>query len=60
MSAKIFLIAELNIVVDFQENYDRMKVLIDELKGRTEKIKLGEYEHTTDYPQQFLLINVPL
>lgn len=52
--------AELNSVVDFQENYDRMKVLVDELKGRTDKIKLGECEHTTDYPQQFLLINVPL
>lgn len=33
----------------FQENYDRMKVLVDELKTRTEKIKLGRCEHTTDY-----------
>ncbi|XP_033828981.1 methylcrotonoyl-CoA carboxylase beta chain, mitochondrial [Periophthalmus magnuspinnatus] len=26
---------------DYQENYQRMKVLVDELKTRTEKIKLG-------------------
>lgn len=31
-----------------QENYERMKVLVDQLRNRTEKIKLGEYqeEHT--------------
>uniref|UniRef100_A0A671XJW2 methylcrotonoyl-CoA carboxylase n=1 Tax=Sparus aurata TaxID=8175 RepID=A0A671XJW2_SPAAU len=29
------------VVVVFQENYDRMKILVDELKNRTEKIKLG-------------------
>uniref|UniRef100_A0A668SVD9 Methylcrotonoyl-CoA carboxylase beta chain, mitochondrial n=1 Tax=Oreochromis aureus TaxID=47969 RepID=A0A668SVD9_OREAU len=26
---------------EYQENYDRMKVLVDELKSRTEKIRLG-------------------
>ncbi|KAG7221369.1 hypothetical protein INR49_017245 [Caranx melampygus] len=26
---------------DYQENYERMQALVDELKGRTEKIKLG-------------------
>lgn len=30
-----------------QENYDRMQVLVDELKARTEKIKLGRCEHKT-------------
>uniref|UniRef100_A0A8C4H4Q5 Methylcrotonoyl-CoA carboxylase beta chain, mitochondrial n=1 Tax=Dicentrarchus labrax TaxID=13489 RepID=A0A8C4H4Q5_DICLA len=29
------------LIVVFQENYERMKVLVDELKSRTEKIKLG-------------------
>lgn len=28
----------------FQENYERMKILVDELKSRTEKIKLGKWE----------------
>ena len=32
-------------VIVFQENYDRMKVLVDELKSRAEKIKLGKWEH---------------
>lgn len=36
----------------FQENYDRMKVLVDELKERTEKIKLGKCEQVTYYPLQ--------
>lgn len=31
----------------FQENYERMKVLVDELKNRTEKIKLGRCKHYT-------------
>lgn len=36
------------VVVVFQENYERMQVLVDELKKRTEKIKLGRCEHMTD------------
>lgn len=32
----------------FQENYERMKALVDELKSRTEKIKLGKCEHLKD------------
>lgn len=33
----------------FQENYERMQALVDELKGRTEKIKLGKCECIMDY-----------
>lgn len=32
--------------VVFQENYERMKILADELKSRTEKIKLGRCVRT--------------
>lgn len=31
----------------FQENYERMKVLVDELKSRTEKVKLGRCGNMT-------------
>lgn len=37
------------VVVVFQENYDRMKILVDELKNRTEKIKLGRCSTTLKF-----------
>lgn len=33
----------------FQENYERMQILVDQLKCRTEKIKLGRCECMMDY-----------
>lgn len=43
------------IVFVFQENYERMQVLVDELRNRTEKIKLGRLEHCIDYTLQLTL-----
>lgn len=45
-----------HLVFVLQENYERMKVLVDELKNRTEKIKLGRHEHRIDYTLQLTLI----
>lgn len=39
----------MNIYILFQENYDRMQNLVDQLKSRTEKIKLGRCVYMTDY-----------
>lgn len=37
-----------------------MKVLVDELKERAEKIKLGKCEKVTNYPLHFFFISTPV
>lgn len=39
----------INVIFVFQENYERMQALVDELKSRTEKIKLGGWELVTAF-----------